>query len=486
LQNVPTAPKTILEAAMQTVQQLFADTTAATTGAFHDGSAERMHLALDHLRGLLPQATPPPSREARIEDLIDAYAAPGLHPGKERIARAIARWGYRRGYCYASQEKIGRWAGLSKSTTQRLILEMEAEGFLQRTRREGTSSVIILAGGTLDALRLKKMRGITTRERTNPDVPRYFSPPPDVIPYETELSAPEKSRFGSKNTTCSLTHTTSISNDIDISLSSRVRAQEPVENSISTVFNDKKPQKNDEEKPKQRLVQKREDHHHTTSQNGKEEKKTPTPPTIPTRLAPAASRRVAAQTLIAEGVSHPRAHAFSRLFDLDGITRTIALDLHRDKNNPPAYLLRLLQDNTAARHPVPGSEAERVRQRERPQSPLRGRFAPSGGRGAPEQRRSSVSPAPRSPSVSGVVCGTFSGVPESPGEVTDPLQALPPEEHAAYTQRAREDVLRANPWLGPQAHQNTGPLMQAMIRRQLRAMLAAGVPPPAVHRQLRS
>ena len=81
--------------------------------------------------------------------------------------------------------------------------------------------------------------------------------------------------------------------------------------------------------------------------------------------------------------------------------------------------------------------------------------------------------------ASEAVYGTFSGVSEPPAGGEDPLETLPPEERAFYAARAREEVLRANPWLGTAARERNGPMLQTLIRKQLRGMLAEGVSPPA-------
>ena len=61
------------------------------------------------------------------------------------------------------------------------------------------------------------------------------------------------------------------------------------------------------------------------------------------------------------------------------------------------------------------------------------------------------------------------------------MELLPPEERASYARRAREEVLRVNPWLGAAARERNGPMMQSLIRKRLRAMLAEGVSPPGFH-----
>jgi hypothetical protein len=510
-----TAPTTFIAAAANATHRLFVGAANVIKRAvFQDGSRERMQLAVAHLQTCTKQAPPSlPPRDARVEDLIDAYAAPGLPSGYEILARAIARWGYRRGYCYASQETLARWTGMSESTVQRLIGGMEQDGFLQRERRPGTSSIIILADGTLDALRLKKMRGITTRERTHPYVVRLFSAPEPENTDDIKVSARPKSRFGSQNTSCSQQSISSTKPDngsqsvVSTTSSqteaiSRARMSKQVNKQATTlpkVKSEKNPVKsseninvsekkdaikpheepvtknikaeqiavqNDSEKQKETAA-KAINTEHTAPKNGKEEKKKAVTPSVSSHP----EHTAAATLLIAEGVTPARARSFAAIFEPERIERNIALGLHRTKNNPPAYLLRLIQDDAASKRIVPGSEADQVRQRER-SGALRGRIGPVKALEAREPVPSAVSPAQPKQRASEAICGTFSGSSESPGGVEDPLEALSPEDRDGYARRAREEVLRANAWLGASARDSHGPLMQAMIRTQLRAMLA--------------
>jgi hypothetical protein len=214
----------------------------------------------------------------------------------------------------------------------------------------------------------------------------------------------------------------------------------------------------------------------TTPQNGKKEKKRAVTPSVLSHP----QHTTAAALLIAEGVTPARARSFAAIFELEHIERNVALGLHRTKNNPPAYLLRLIQDDAASKRIVPGSEADQVRQRER-SGALRGRISPVQAREAREPVPGAVSPSQVKQCASKAMYGTFSGVSEPPGGVEDPLEALPPEERDRYARRAREEVLRANAWLGATARESN-PIMQAMIRKQLRAMLGtreAAVPPGA-------
>jgi len=204
----------------------------------------------------------------------------------------------------------------------------------------------------------------------------------------------------------------------------------------------------------------------TTPQNGKEgEKKAVTPSFLSHRLLPKA-----AALLVAEEVTPKRAMDFAQVFECEQIERNIALGLHHGKKNPPGYLLTLVRDDPAGRRIVPGSEADQVRQRER-SGTLRGRNGPVKALEARESVPGANSLAQPKRRVSKAICGRFTGVSEPPGKVEDPLETLSPEDRAQYTQRAREDVLRANPWLGSSPRESN-PIMQAMIRTQLRAMLA--------------
>jgi hypothetical protein len=204
----------------------------------------------------------------------------------------------------------------------------------------------------------------------------------------------------------------------------------------------------------------------TAPQNGKEGGKKAVAPSVLSH----SERTTVAALLIAEGVTPKRAGEFAQLFDHDQIERTIVLGLHRTKKNPPGYLLTLIRDDPASRRIAPGSEADRVRQHER-SAALRGQIGPAKALEAREPVPGAVSPVQPKQRASEAICGTFSGESEPPPEVKDPLEALSPEDRDRYTQRAREEVLRANAWLGGGGHESN-PIMQAMIRTQLRAMLA--------------
>jgi hypothetical protein len=509
-----TAPTTFIAAAANATQRLFAGAANAIKRAvFQDGSRERMQLSLAHLQTVTHQTPPPlPLRDARVEDLIDAYAAPDLPPGYEILARAIARWGYRRGYCYASQETLARWTGMSESTVQRLIVGMEQDGFLKRERRPGTSSIIILADGTLDALRIKKMRKITTRERTHPYVERSFTMPEPETLEKIKLSASGKSGFGSQDTSCpqetiscNKLHSGSLpcisTKSSKISSISRVRVDEQAspEKHISkraseapkvksekihvkpsgnvkksVINNETKPhgkpvpksipaeqaaRQNDNEKQEKATAINRKAEC-TAPQNGKEGEKKAVAPSVLSHP----ERTTAAALLIAEGVTPKRAGELAQVFDCDQIERNVALGLHRGKKNPPGYLLTLIRDDPASRRITPGSEADQIRRRERP-AVRREQNGPVKAREARESVPRAVLPSQPKQRASEAICGTFPGA-------KDPLEALSPEDRDRYTQRAREEVLRANAWLGAAVYECNGPLMQAMIRTQLRAMLA--------------
>jgi hypothetical protein len=119
-----------------------------------------------------------PEREPRVEDLIDAYADPALHPDIERIARMVTWRAYAAGLCFASWTKLAGWLKMEEGVLQAHLVEMERKELIRITPRgEGVPPVIQFADGTLDALRIKKMRGITTRKRTHPRVVRTFSLP---------------------------------------------------------------------------------------------------------------------------------------------------------------------------------------------------------------------------------------------------------------------------------------------------------------------
>jgi hypothetical protein len=506
LYQTQTAPTTILAAAANAAHRVFAG-AAVAIGAFQDASTERMRLGLEHLRRVRkPKA--PPTHEERVADLLDAYADPGLHPDIERIVRMIARKAYKNGFCYATQETIALWTGLPKSTVQLRFEQMEHLKLIHVERRPATSSITILADGTLDALRLKKINKIKARKRTAPYIIRTFTTPSPEELDKISIRSAKKVESWSKNTSCSNPRiaTQYIGEDArgqnrvpssGISAPSSLKATPEIisreEKEEKTPVNIRKNTKNNEKKqgktPRKILAtQKKKEHLHkkstkkkstqtpvvksvtppqSTSLNGNEEKEKSVPTTVSSRQEQA---NKTAQLLIDEGVTHNRAKEFAHLFDYQRIRRTIDLDLHRTKQNPPGYLLRLIQDDAASKRIVSGSEADQVRQRERGPA-LRGRIAPTEAAETREPVPSAVSPPQPKPRAPEAICGTFPAVSEPPPKVVDPLEALSPEDRERYTQRARAEVLRAKPWLGPSPSESN-PLMQAMIRTQLRAMLA--------------
>lgn len=156
------------------------DELADAFSSYQEGSSERMRLALEHLRAIYARQTPPPlpEREPHVEDLIDAYADPTLHPDIERIARMVTWRAYAAGLCYASWTKLAGWLKMEEGVLQAHLTEMEREELIRITPRGvGAPPIIQFADGTLDALRVKKMHGITTRKRTHPRVVRTFSLP---------------------------------------------------------------------------------------------------------------------------------------------------------------------------------------------------------------------------------------------------------------------------------------------------------------------
>jgi hypothetical protein len=80
---------------------------------------------------------------------------------------------------------------------------------------------------------------------------------------------------------------------------------------------------------------------HTSPQNGKEGEKKAVAPSVSSHQA----LPKAAALLVAQGVTPKRAREFAQLFDCEQIERNVALGLHCGKNNPPGYLLRLIQDD---------------------------------------------------------------------------------------------------------------------------------------------
>jgi hypothetical protein len=506
LYQTQTAPTTILAAAANAAHRVFAG-AAVAIGALQDASTERMRLGLEHLRRVRkPKA--PPTHEERVADLLDAYADPTLHPDIERIVRMIARRAYKNGLCYATQETIAMWTGLPKSTVQLRFEQMEHLKLIHVERRPATSSITILADGTLDALRLKKINKIKARKRTAPDIIRTFSTPTPEELDKISIRSREKVDSWSKNTSCSNPRIATQYSGKDargqnrvpssgISATSSSKATPEIisreEKEEKTPGKIKKNTKSNEEKqgktPREILAtpQKKEQITKKTTKkkstqtpvvksvtppqatplNGNEEEEKSVPISVSSRQEQANNT---AQLLIDEGVTHNRAKEFAHLFDYERVRRTIDLDLHRTKKNPPGYLLRLIQDDAASKRIVPGSEADQVRQRERGAA-LRGRIAPVKAAQAREPVRSTVSPQQPKSRASEGICGTFPAVSELTPEVKDPLEALSPEDRERYTQRARAEVLRANSWLGASPSESN-PLMQAMIRTQLRAILA--------------
>jgi hypothetical protein len=480
LHQPQTAPKTFLASAFNAAHRAVLSAASAIKETFLETPRERMRLGLEHLRRIrTSQPLAEPTHEMRVADLIDAYADPALHPDIERIARAMTSRAYKSGHCYATQETIARWTRIPRATLQLRLHEMERLHLMRVQRRPGTSSITIFADGTLDALRLKKINKIKVRERIAPYVARTCTAPAATNPHETGIRRDQNVDSWPKNTMCSQ-KTLSRTNPVisakslphvkpEVILPARTRTKPPVK----AVERQKTPPKQQAPKPQTMLPALHVAAKPTTRQNGNEGTGKAVPPSASSHPKPSAA---AVAMLIAEGVTPARARCFASLFEPERIARTIALDLHRAKNSPPGYLLRLIQDDAAAKRIAPGSEADRVRQRERP-GVARGRIGPEDARETREPVNADISP-PRPPSRgSGAISGTFSGASEPPAAFEDSLRALPPEDRAFYARRAREEVFRATPWLGASARERNGPMMQAMIRKQLRVMLAVADTP---------
>jgi hypothetical protein len=492
LPHTQAASTTFLAAAANAAHRAFAGAAVAIKDAFLDAPAERMRLGLEHLRRTRkPKAPPVPTYEMRVADLIDAYADPTLPPDCENIARAIAGKAYRSGCCYATQEKIATWTRLPRATLQLRLHEMERRNLIHVQRRISTSSITLLADGTLDALRLKRINKIKVRERVAPEVIRTFTAKTPPNPHQAGVSGRQKVNSWPKDTTCpnpqiatqsigkndgrvcafvpppvvsakSSPHVTP-----EVISPAPVREKSPVTTSKKAEKVHPKTSEKPQENPSAVSVTEKS----TTHQNGKEETKKAAPTSISSHL----EHPTAADALIAEGVTPARARDFASLFEPERIARTIALGIHRTKTNPPGYLLRLIQDDAASKRVAPGSEADRVRKRERP-AVLRGKITHTEAVEAREPVAPRVSSSQTAPSALGAIYGTFSEASEPPAGVEDPLETLPPEDRDYYARRAREEVLRANPWLSAAVRERNGPMMQTLIRKRLQAITAAEAP----------
>jgi DNA-binding MarR family transcriptional regulator len=295
----------------------------------------------------------------------------------ESVLRTIAAMLYREGVCYAAQCTIARLVGRAKSTIQLALDELEGRGLIRRTVREGTSHLIHLADGVIEALReirlareTKKLRG-----RGVPSLAGSFTalalPPtkPEIRESEGADLSPKPQGKELRTTNRPEApleprkHSTSLPYIYNQSSSAPVKAQD---DDAST----------------------------------KVEKKT------------------VVEQLIAEGVTPPRARSFADLFGPQRILRNIRIGLHRAKHNPAGYLITAIQHDYAAGHIKPGSEAERVRKRELP-----------GGRIAPPELIS-TSPAQSTPKPQTVA-----------DDVAQRYGELAAEQQSAYESRAQESLL---------------------------------------------
>ena len=455
--------KTLLEAALQALQQVVTDASATIMGTFREDSAERLQLVLEHLQAL-KLADHEPSHTAQVADLIDAYADPKLHPDIERIARMMTSRAYKQGRCHATQEKISSWTGIPKATLQLRLNEMERLELIQVQRRPGTSSITLFADGTLDALRLKKINKIKTRERINPRLKRTFTDPNAANTHGSSDFTPVLADSWPKNTTCSNTQIASqsvVKNQTvplvflsNHSSSSRARVEKTPGNRNEVIFEEKKSTEKNTEKPVvQSLTGK-----YTTFQTVKEKERTPIAKGIPSHST---TQQNATKLLAAQGVTPARAVAFARLYDHERIEQNIRLGLHLDKKNPPAYLLRLIQDDAAARRISPTSEAARIREQERP-TVYRSRSEALTIQPPPQV----TSSLPKTPEKA------LPKASEPPNPIEEYLTSLVPQDCARYEQRAREKVLRANAWLGENPS-SSNPMVQILIRKQLEQMRAS-------------
>ena len=102
----------------------------------------------------------------------------------ESILRTIASMFYREGVCYARQTTIARIVGRAKSTVQLALDKLENRGLICRTVREGTSHLIHLADGVIEALRELRLerRARTLRAQGVPKLSGLFAKPKAMPP----------------------------------------------------------------------------------------------------------------------------------------------------------------------------------------------------------------------------------------------------------------------------------------------------------------
>jgi DNA-binding MarR family transcriptional regulator len=296
----------------------------------------------------------------------------------ESVLRTIAAMLYREGVCYARQSTIARLVGRAKSTIQFALDELEGRGLIQRTVREGTSHLIHLADGVIEALReirlereARKLRG-----RGIPSLAGSFTAVA-LPPAKPEISESEGADLPSAPQGKEL-HTTN-----------RPKApKEPRKHSISLPY-----------------LSHLSSSAHVQAQDDDASTKV--------------DEKNVVQQLIAEGVTPPRARSFADLFEPQRILRNIRIGLHRAKQNPAGYLITAIQHDYAANRIQPGSEAERVRNRERP-----------GGRVVPAETIASASSPQRTSEPQIVV----DDVPQHYSELTT-------EQQSAYESQAQESLL---------------------------------------------
>jgi hypothetical protein len=102
---------------------------------------------------------------AAARSILEAWDTDPLSPLAERTLRMIASQYTRKGFCHATHEQLACSLGAVKSTLQRGVDELEADGILVITRRPRTSNLTFLAEGVKEALRVQHLERVRERKK---------------------------------------------------------------------------------------------------------------------------------------------------------------------------------------------------------------------------------------------------------------------------------------------------------------------------------
>lgn len=237
-------------------------------------------------------------------------------PRQQRVLLGIARFFYSSGTCFARQVTIAAKLKIAKTTLQREIADLELLGYLYLTRREGTSTIMTLKPGLIEAfkkIRRSRRLAFLTKKHSEKKSATFsrdlWKSGPNIASSKTKPENTSSARNSYKS--CNIT-TKTLNGDDGL---------------VET-------------------------------------------PKYQTEIAEATA------LLVSEGVTASRAASIARYHDAHAIRHAVAVGVHRTGRNPAAYLCHLIVNRITDNIPHPNSEAAVVRSRQRTTLPRIDRTMP--------------------------------------------------------------------------------------------------------------